>query len=92
MKGLDNETESFFSTDRGKQQYSCFTLDRGVVYYITKGNKLSRIENAGKKKKVITIDIDGKLTDNAMPDSVFFNHHKAHFTIALHKIERHADE
>jgi hypothetical protein len=92
MKGLDSSKESFFSSDRGKWHYNCFTLNNGVVYYITTDDKLNRIENAGKKKKVITISINGKATDKAMPDSVYFNHHRANFTIGLHKLEHHADE
>lgn len=92
MKGLDSKTEHFYSNDGGKTVYSCFTLENGVVYYISGNNKLQRIENAGKRKKVTTISIASKKTDDAMPDTVFFNHHKANFTIALHKLERHVDE
>ena len=92
MKGLDSNKEYFYSSDRGKTLYSCFTLDNGVAYYVSGNNKLQRIENAGKHKKVLTISIAGKKTDNAMPDTILFNHHKANFTIALHKLERHVDE
>jgi ureidoglycolate hydrolase len=63
-----------------------------VVYYISGDNKLQRIENAGKHKKVLTVSITGKKTNDAMPDTVLFNHHKANFSIALHKLERHVDE
>ncbi|MBS1771991.1 MAG: hypothetical protein JST82_03965 [Bacteroidetes bacterium] len=92
MKGLNKETESFYKSSRGYDNYSCFTLDNGVAYYISSEIGLKKIENAGKRKKVLTIDINGKTSNKAMPDSVFINHHKAHFTIELHKIENHADE
>lgn len=92
MKGLDKQTEVFYKSGRGKEEYSCFTLENGYAYYITDSGKLVRIENAGKKKRVITIHVTGKDTDEAMPDSVVFDHHRANFTIELHKIEHHADE
>lgn len=92
MKGIDSSKEIFYSADRGKQQYSCFPLDKGVAYYISGNGKLERIENAGKRNKVITITVGGKETNTAMPDTVLFDHHKAKFSIALYKIAAHADE
>lgn len=92
MKGLDRKTEKLYTKSRGKERYYRFTLERGYTYYIEESGKLARIENAGEKKKVITIDIKGKTTADAMPDTVFFNHHKANFTIELNKIEQHVDE
>lgn len=92
MKGLNKQTEVFYKAGRGKEEYSCFTLDNGFAYYITDNGKLVRIENAGKKNRVITINVTGKETDTAMPDSAVFDHHRANFKIELHKIDRHADE
>ncbi len=92
MKELQKNTEILYTSRRGKEQYYRYTINTGYVFYITEAEKLKRIENADEKKKVTTIDIWGKKTDEAMPDSAFFNHHKAKFTIALDKIEDHVDE
>lgn len=92
MKGLDRSSEKSFTDSRGKREYNRFTLSRGYAYYVSETGKLEQIENAGEKKKVITIKLMGKEKDNAMPDSVFFDHRRANFTIALHKIESHVDE
>ena len=89
MKGLDTASEAVFR--RGDQIFHRFCLQKGVAYYITEQEKLVRIENAGKSK-VVTISLSGKENDTAMPDSIIFNHHKANFTIQLHKIETNADE
>jgi hypothetical protein len=92
MKGLDKKSEKFFVGDRGKSTHHCFNIESGYAYYVETGKQLVRIENAGEKKKVITITTTGRNAPTDMPDSVFFNHHKANFTIALQKIQTHSDE
>jgi len=89
MRHLNTATEETFSADN--ELYHRFTLDKGFAYYVLASQKLVRIENAGKNK-VITMTVGEKKTRKAMPESVFIKHHKAHFTIALKKIEQHADE
>jgi len=92
MKGLEKETEKVLQSDRGKEVFYCFNIGDGFVYYVEDGNMLQRIENAGKKKKVTTISLMGKHVSNDLADSVMFDHHKANFTISLHKINDHVDE
>lgn len=89
MKNLPASSEKVFTMDN--ETYHRFDLEKGVVFYITRQEKLDRIENAGKSK-VTTITLSGKDTDKAMPASVLFNHHKANFTIRLTKIDANADE
>jgi len=72
--------------------YNRFSLVKGFAYYISKHNTLQRIENTGKRKRVTTITMDGNETVSSLPDTVLFNHHRAHFTIQLNKITPHADE
>lgn len=88
MKNLDRSTEKKFVDN--DETYYRFDLEKGVAYYITQNDKLVRIENAGKSK-VITIKLTGKEKNAEFPTKVFFNHHKAHFTIELDKIDTHAD-
>ena len=83
MKDLNERTEQTFSHPGGT--YHRFTLDKGVAYYIVEAGALKRIENAGKQK-VITITVGPKPALKAMPGTLFFLHHKAHFTIDLKKI------
>lgn len=92
MKGLEKETEKIFTPDRGNEVYYCFNIGEGYVYYVEDNNMLQRIENTGKKKRVTTISLMGKHSVNGLADSVLFNHHKANFTISLHKINDHVDE
>lgn len=83
MKNLNPYSERVFH--KKEEAYYRFTLNQGVVYYISRENKLQRIENAGKTK-IITINIGEKESLQSMPDSANFRHHKAHFTIDLKKI------
>ncbi len=92
MNELDINLEKIYKQDRGTAVYYCFSLADGVAYYIADGEQLVRIENAGKRKKVTTIELKGKHSNKAMPDSVLFRHHKANFTIGLHKMTDHVNE
>ncbi|XZF15345.1 hypothetical protein ACTHGU_04345 [Chitinophagaceae bacterium MMS25-I14] len=89
MKQLDKESEK--SLTNGNEDYHRFTLSKGYVYYVTDKEKLVRIENAGKRKKVAVMSLGNKESAKALPDSVFIKHYKAHFTIDLKKID-HADQ
>jgi hypothetical protein len=88
MKGLGKE-ETIYK--KNEALYHKWGLERGFAYYIVENGKLVRIENAGEKKKVITIELSKK-EKNTMPDSVFFRHHKAHFDIQLNKIDQDVNE
>jgi len=90
LKGLNTESE--LVGDMNGEQYNRFTLEKGFAYYISKQGTLERIENAGKKKKVTTIELKDKKDAGSMPASVHIVHHKAHFTIQLTKIDANADE
>lgn len=89
MKNMDSATEKIFL--KNNETYHRFDLEKGWAYYITKNDKLVRIENGGKNK-VVTITPDEKRSMNALPAFVFFEHHKANFTIQLTEIDNHADE
>lgn len=89
LKNLNAETEQHFM--KGSLDYDRFSLEKGYAYYISRQDKLTAIENAGKKK-VTTIEIGEKASLEDLPKSVLFKHHKANFTIRLTKIEDHADE
>lgn len=84
---VDKKEEKYYVKDRGKELYSCFSLGEGSNCYVTSAGKLVRMENIGKKNIVTTVDIGEKKELNSMPESVFFNHHKAKFTIQLTKIK-----
>lgn len=86
MIGLDKKSEILLKDDRGKQQY--YRLKRGedYIYYIIDSEKLVKIENAGNRKKVVSVNVGMKENKSSMPDSVFIEHHKANFTISLTKI------
>jgi len=89
MISLDGKSEQQFI--QKDLSYNRFSLDKGVAYYISNGEKLIRIENAGKRK-VTTIEIDDKKTITSMPEKTVFKHHKANFTIQLNKIEQDVNE
>lgn len=91
MKGLKKETETVF-VNRGKEQLHRLTIEKGYAYYVEKENRLDRIENAGRKRKVVTITISGKDQPGDMPKHVIFDHHKANFIIELNKIDSYANE
>ncbi|MEZ5016015.1 MAG: hypothetical protein R2800_03120 [Flavipsychrobacter sp.] len=84
---VDKEHEKKFLRDRGKELYNCFSLEKGSNCYVSKDDQLLRIENIGKKNIVTTVKIGEKNSLNSMPNSVFFDHHKAKFTIQLTKIK-----
>lgn len=89
MRGLDKASEKVFKKDN--ETLYRFSLINGYVYYILKDGKLSKIVNTGKHSTVTTINLEDKPSPHAMPGSVLFTHHKAHFTIQLKKITEHAD-
>lgn len=89
MKGLDKTSEKVFKKDN--ELLYRFSLENGYVYYILKDGKLSKIVNTGEHSIVTTINLEDKSSPHAMPGSILFTHHKAHFTIQLKKITEHAD-
>jgi hypothetical protein len=92
MKNLDWQKEIVLR-DRGNEQlYRLSIGENGSAYYVTKNDELVRIENAGKRSKVITMNITGKESKTSMPKKILINHHKANFTIELEKIEQDVNE
>lgn len=89
MRGLDKPSEKEFKKDN--ELLYRFSLVNGYVYYVVKDGKLMKIVNTGKHSVVTTINLADKTSAHAMPGSVLFTHHKAHFTIQLNKITEHAD-
>ena len=92
MMGMDNSSEIMLGEDRGKVQLYRLNREEGYVYYTVEDDQLLKIENANNRKKIITVNVGGKATPRAMPDTVLFDHHKANFTISLTKIERDVNE
>lgn len=92
MNDLSDKKEFFYTLDRGKELYSCFKNDKGMICYIREAQKLERIEEIGKRNKITTIKIDDKQQSTSMPDKVLFDHHKAKFTIELTKITANVNE
>lgn len=90
MRRLNRASEIAFKKDN--ELLHRFTLANGYVYYIEKNGGLAEIVNTGKHSKVITISMSGKTSPHAMPSTVLFKHHKAHFSIQLTKINEHADQ
>lgn len=90
MKELDKSTEEHYS--QGDEHLHRFTLDKGFAYYIEKSARLMRIVNIGKRKKVVTITLEGKEKNISMPEKVVFEHHKANFSIQLTKISADVNE
>lgn len=86
MIGMEENSEILLKEDRGKQHYYRLNRADGYVYYISEDDELKTIENAGKRKKVVTIDVGHKKELTSMPDSLLIKHHKANFTISLTKI------
>lgn len=88
MKNLDTASEQIFAF-QGALLHR-FQLSKGIAYYVEEKEHIKRIENWGKRK-VTTILLSGNDRPGSMPDSVLFQHHKANFTIQLHRIEEHVD-
>lgn len=60
---------------------------KGYVRYLptSNGKGYAKIENWGKKKKVITV-FQNFREKNVEPDSIFVAHHNVHFTISLKQL------
>lgn len=87
--GIKEGEDQLFN--KNGETYHRFTLERGYAYYIFKNDELERIENAGQKKKVITINVSN-VAGNGLPQTIRYIHHKAKFTIELNKIDADANE
>lgn len=92
MIGMDKNSEIMLGQDRGKEQLYRLKREEGYIYYTVEDDRLVKIENTNKRKKIITVKVGGKTNQKSMPDSVLFDHHKANFTISLTKIERNVNE
>ncbi len=92
MIGMDKNSEIMLGQDRGKEQLYRLKREEGYIYYTVEDDRLVKIENTNKRKKIITVNVGGKTNQKSMPDSVLFDHHKANFTISLTKIERNVNE
>ena len=92
MMGMDKSSEKLVGQDRGKEQLYRLNREEGFIYCTVEDGHLVKIENANNRKTIITVNVGGKATPKAMPDSVLFDHHKANFTISLTKIERDVNE
>lgn len=92
MLGMDKGSEIFFETDGGKQQLHRLSREGGYVYHTIEDEKLVKIENTNNRKRIVTVNVNGKQSKTAMPDTVMYQHHKANFTISLTKIERNVNE
>lgn len=90
MKNLDGGT--MMVTNDASDGYYRFALPKGYVYYKVHNDTLQQIDNTAKRKKVVTIVLNGHHGRQALSDSILFTHHKANFTIKLTKIDAHADE
>lgn len=91
MKGLKKDTEIVF-TDGGKLLFRRLTISGGYAYYVEEDKRLVRIENAGERKKVVTMYIKRKENPSDIPGKILIEHHKANFTIQLKKLDSYADE
>lgn len=85
--GLEKNSEKTFIDSRGIEQFNRLSISNGYVYYVTKDEKLVRIENANNRKRIVTVNVGAKAEPSAMPQDVLIEHHTANFTISLKKIE-----
>ena len=85
MKGLEKDREVYLI--RNYEMLHRFPVGNGYVYYIESSNQVRKIVNTGKRKTVTTIFESNRVNSHAMPDSVFIDHRRAHFTIDLNKIK-----
>ncbi len=85
--GLEKNSEKTFIDSRGIEQFNRLSISNGYVYYVTKDEKLVRIENANNRKRIVTVNVGAKAETSAMPQDVLIEHHTANFTISLKKIE-----
>lgn len=65
--------------------YHRFGLDKGNAYYLATAGNIRSIQQAGKRSVVTDIGFS-TLAPGTLADSIRINHHKAHFTIELKKI------
>ncbi len=89
MKGLFKKDEQQYLLD-GDTVARFPVGSKGAVWYTMHEGRVNLIDYVGKAR-ITTIDLQGNSARNALPESVNIRHHKAHFTIALKKINT-ADE
>jgi hypothetical protein len=71
----------------GKEYYVRFELDKGFVYYvIDEERKLTAIENADDKRKVIIMNLRPAAPLKTLAEKITIKHLRAGFTIDLKKI------
>lgn len=71
-----------------KDYYVRFELKKGFVYYVTdQERKLSGIEHADDKRKVIVMDMHPPVSSHNLAHKISISHLRAGFTIDLKKIK-----
>ncbi len=83
MRGIYKGSPSY-STDAAHRMVTFKLRSKGRVTYTTTQDCIpaERIENFGRRKKVITIR-QFYTSDNSMPDSILVQHHTVRFSISL---------
>lgn len=87
-KNISNEPSGVYRFGKSlHNNYVRFELDKGFVYYITDADrKLTTIENADDKRKVIVMDMSPPTDPHTLASKISINHLRAGFTIDLKKI------
>ncbi|WP_118972744.1 hypothetical protein [Taibaiella koreensis] len=87
VKGLSEQAAGSYQAKHDSLTYTRFNLQRGFVYYITnKHNRLTGIDNADDKRKVVTMQLLPPAPLQQLPETLTIRHLRAHFTIDLKKI------
>lgn len=88
VKNLTDKPSGIYQFGKNnKEYYVRFELDKGFVYYVVDANRrLTAIENADDKRKVIVMDMNPATSLQALSEKISIRHLRAGFTIDLKKI------
>jgi hypothetical protein len=88
VKNLSNIPSGIYQFDKNnKEYYVRFELNKGFVYYVAdEDRRLTAIENADDKRKVIVMDMHPATPLQTLAEKITIRHLRAGFTIDLKKI------
>jgi hypothetical protein len=88
VKNLTDKPSGVYQFGKNtKEHYIRFELDKGFVYYVADDErKLTAIENADDKRKVIIMDMRPATPLQTLAEKITIRHLRAGFTIDLKKI------
>jgi len=88
FKNLVPISSGLFTGNKGSDYLRFDLPQKGFVYYIFEHGNIVAIENADDKRKVTVMKLEGSKGANTLAEKIVIQHLRAHFSIALERLQQ----